>query len=105
MQRAASASLVSHHRTIGRSSDLARKGHFGCSKVRWRVHFLEDVGHALLGNLFFPHLSELTLRDGCLLIAFLELFVRQEVLGHDARDLLEVVKNSNACILLSRASS
>ena len=104
MQRAARTSLVCHHRTIGRSSDLAWKGHFGCGKVRWRVHFLEDVGHALLGDLLLPHLGELTLGNGRLLIAFLKLFVRQEVLRHDARDLLEVVKHGNSCVLLSRSA-
>ena len=57
------------------------------------MHFLENVCHTMLSVLLFSHLGKLTLRNRRLLVTLLELLVRQEVLSHDARDLLEVVKN------------
>ena len=89
-----------HDGTIWIRHCLARQENLGSSKVARRVHLLQDAGHALLSLLFFFHLCELAPRDRCLLISLLKLFVRQEVLGHDARDLLEVIKHGKSRILL-----
>ena len=64
------------------------------------MHFLENIGHTKLCSLFFSHLGQFTFGDGSLFVTFLELFVRQEVLRHNARDLPEVVKDGKAWILL-----
>ena len=64
------------------------------------MHLLQNARHALLSLLLFSHLGKLTTRDGRLLIPLLELFVRQEVLSHDARDLFKIIKDGKSRILL-----
>ena len=63
------------------------------------MHLLENGSHAMLSTFFLSHLGELTLRNGGLLVSFLQLFVGQKVLRHDTGDLFEIVKNSEASIL------
>ena len=63
------------------------------------MHLLEDGSHAMLSTFFLAHLGKLTLWNGSLFVSFLQLFVGQKVLRHDARDLSEIVKNSEASIL------
>ena len=55
------------------------------------MHLLQNVDHAVLRAFLLTHLTELILRNGRLLVPFLKLFMRDEVLCHDARNLLEVV--------------
>lgn len=52
----------------------------------------------MLRALFFAHLGELTLRNGRLLVALLELLVSEEVLSHDAGDLSEIIEDSKTSI-------
>ena len=52
----------------------------------------------MLRALFFAHLGKLTLRNGRLLIALLELLVSEEVLSHDAGNLSEIIEHSKTCI-------
>ena len=52
----------------------------------------------MLRALLLAHLAELILWNGCLLVPFLQFFVRDEVLCHDARDFLIVVKDGESGI-------
>ena len=52
----------------------------------------------MLSVLLFSHLGKLALRNRRLLVPLLKSLMRQEVLSHDTRDLLEVVKNRKACV-------
>lgn len=65
------------------------------------MHLLQNAGHSLLRLLLFFHFSELASRNGRLLVAFLELFMRQEVLSHDTGDLSEVIEDGKSRILLA----
>ena len=53
----------------------------------------------MLRILLFSHLCELALRNRRLLVPLLKPLMRQEVLSHDTRDLLEVIKDGKARIL------
>ena len=74
------------------------KDALGRGKVVWRMHLLQNVDHAVLRTFLLSHLAELVLRDGSLLVPFLQLFMHDKVLCHDARDLLEVVENCKSGI-------
>ena len=52
----------------------------------------------MLSVLLFSHLGELTLWNRRLLVPLLKPLMRQEVLSHDTRDLLEVIQDCKACI-------
>ena len=65
------------------------------------MHLLQNAGHSLLRLLLFFHFSQLAARNCRLLVAFLELFVRQEVLCHDTGDLFEVIEDGKSRILLA----
>ena len=62
------------------------------------MHLLQNVDHAMLRIFLLTHLAELILRDGSLLVPFLQLFMHDKVLCHDARDLLEVVEDCKSGI-------
>jgi len=53
----------------------------------------------MLSILFLSHLGKLAFRNGSLLVSLLQLLVRQEVLGHDARDFFKVIEDGKAGIL------
>ena len=53
----------------------------------------------MLSVLLFSHLGKLALRNRRLLVPLLKPLMRQEVLSHDTRDLLEVIKDGKARIL------
>ena len=83
--------MSSHNGAIGIWHRFSWKKNLRSSKVAWRVHLLQDARHALLSLFLFSHLGKLTSRNGRLLVPLLELFVRQEVLSHDARDLFKII--------------
>lgn len=65
------------------------------------MHLFQDARHALLCLLLFAHFGKLTARNSSLLVPLLQLFVRQEVLSHNTRDLPEVVEDGKPRILIS----
>ena len=60
------------------------------------MHLLQDGGHALLSALLLSHFGKLTSWNRRLLVTLLELFVREEVLRHDARNLFEVIQDGKS---------
>ena len=63
------------------------------------MHFFKDGCHTVLCILLFSHLGKLALGNCSLLVSLLKSLMRQEVLSHDPRDLLEVIKNSQTSVL------
>ena len=99
LHHARTVASIGHHRTVWRLFNLAwQKGLRRC-EVAWRMHLLQDGGHAMLSILFLSHLGKLAFRNGSLLVSLLQLLVRQEVLGHDARDFFKVIEDGKAGIL------
>ena len=62
------------------------------------MHLFQYVNHTMLRAFPLTHLAKLILWNGCLLIPFLQLFMRDEVLSHDARYFLIVVKDGESGI-------
>ena len=58
------------------------------------MHLLQDASHALLGFLLLPHLNLLASWNRSLLVPLFQFLVSDEVLRHDARDLFEVIEDS-----------
>ena len=67
-------------------------------EIVWWVHLFQNADHTMLCALLLAHLSELILRNSCLLVPFLQLFMCDEVLCHDAWDFLIVVKDGESGI-------
>ena len=62
------------------------------------MHLFQYVNHTMLRAFLLAHLAKLILWNSSLLIPFLQLFMCDEVLSHDARDFLIVVKDGESGI-------
>ena len=62
------------------------------------MHLFQNVNHTMLRAFLLAHLAKLILWNSSLLIPFLQLFMCDEVLSHDARDFLKVVKDGESGI-------